>query len=94
MLLKIPCVVRNLEFSKRLCDFGASLNLMPLSIFKKLGLGEVKPRSMSLQLADQSIKRTYGKVEDVLVKVDKFIISMDFMVLDYEEEKNCPLILR
>ena len=88
----IPCVVGNLEFDNCLCDLGASINLMPLSIFKKLGLGEVKPSSMVLQLADQSFKRPYGKVEDVLVKVDKFIIPVDFVVLDYEEDKNCPLI--
>ena len=88
----IPCVVGNLDFGKCLCDLGASINLMPLSIFKKLGLGEVKPSSMVLQLADQSFKRPYGKIEDVLVKVDKFIIPVDFVVLDYEEDNNCPLI--
>ena len=82
----IHCVVGNLEFAKYLCDLKASINLMSLSIFKKLGLGEVKLSSMVLQLADQSTKRPYGTIEDVLVKVDKFIIPVDFVVLDFEED--------
>ncbi|XP_050233254.1 uncharacterized protein LOC126681748 [Mercurialis annua] len=57
----IPCVVGDMEFSKCLCDLGASINLMPLSIFQKLVLGDVKETSMLLQLADQSIKRPHGR---------------------------------
>ena len=58
-----------------LCDLGASINLMPFSVFRRLGIGEVKPTTMSLQLADRSIKHPRGIVEDVLVKVDKIIFS-------------------
>ncbi|XP_075473912.1 uncharacterized protein LOC142504961 [Primulina tabacum] len=76
-----------------LCDLGASINLMPLYVFRKLGLGEPKPTRMSLQLADRSVKYPRGVIEDVLVKVDKFIFPADFLVLDMEEDIEMSLIL-
>ena len=66
---------------------------MPFSIFKKLGLGEPRPITVSMQLADRSIKHPRGITEDVLVKVDKFIFPVDFIVLDMEEDKEIPIIL-
>ncbi|XP_073314707.1 uncharacterized protein [Primulina huaijiensis] len=66
---------------------------MPYSCFEKLGIGEVKPTTISLQLADRSIKYPRGFIEDVLVKVDKFIFLVDFVVLDMEEDRENPLIL-
>ena len=66
---------------------------MPFSIFRKLGLGEPKPTTITLQLADRSIKYPRGIVEDVLVKVNKFIFPVDFIVLDMEEDYDVPLIL-
>ena len=66
---------------------------MPLTIFRKLGLGEPKPTTVTLQLADRSIKHPKGIVEDVLVKVDKFIFSVDFIVLDMIKDPEVPLIL-
>ncbi|KAL5573695.1 hypothetical protein UlMin_023292 [Ulmus minor] len=89
----IPCIIGDFNFDKVLCDLGASINLMPLSIFRKLGLGEVKPTTVSLQLTDRSIKHPRGIIEDVLVKVDKFIFPADFIVLDMEEDREIPLIL-
>ena len=89
----IPCVIGDIYFNKALCDLGASINLMPLSIFRKLGVGEVKPTMMSLQLADRSIKHPRGIIEDVLVKLDKLIFPVDFVVLDMEEDREVPLIL-
>ncbi|XP_024022201.1 uncharacterized protein LOC112091842 [Morus notabilis] len=83
----------NAVFEKELCDLGASINLMPLSIFQKLGLGEARPTIVTLQLADRSIKHPRGVIEDVLVKVDKFIFPADFIVLDMEEDKEIPIIL-
>ncbi|XP_073120421.1 uncharacterized protein [Henckelia pumila] len=80
-------------FHKALCDLGASINLMPYSVFRKLSLGEPKSTRMSLQLADRSIKYPRGIIEDVLVKVDKFIFPVDFVVLDMEEDLDMPLIL-
>ncbi|XP_073289849.1 uncharacterized protein [Primulina huaijiensis] len=89
----IPCMIGDVVFHKALCDLGASINLMPLSVFRKLGLGEPKPTRMSLQLADRSVKYPQGIIEDVLVKVEKFIFSADFVVLDMEEDMEMPLIL-
>ena len=66
---------------------------MPLTIFRRLGLGEAKPMTVTLQLADRSLKHPQGVIEDVLVKVDKFIFLIDFIVLDMEEDKEIPIIL-
>ena len=80
----IPCMIGDSTFDKALCNIGPSINLMPLSVFRKLGLGEVKPTTISLQMADHSLRFPRGIIEDVLVKVDKFIFPMDFVVLDME----------
>ena len=61
---------------------GSSINLMPLSIYRRLGLTEAKPTNMTLQLVDRSLTYPRGVVEDVLVKVDKFIFPVNFIVLD------------
>ncbi|XP_057426275.1 uncharacterized protein LOC130719681 [Lotus japonicus] len=89
----IPVDIEGLSGAKALCDLGASINLMPLSMFKKLNMGEATPTLMSLQLADRSIKHPYGIAEDVLVRVDKFIFPVDFVILDIEEDSRVPLIL-
>ena len=83
----IPCTIWNAIFARALCDLGASINLMPLSIFRRLGLGEARPTTVTLQLADKSLKHPRGVIEDVLVKVNKFIFPADFIVLDMEEDK-------
>ena len=69
---------------KALLDLGASVNLLPYSVYKQLGLGELKPTSITLSLADRSIKIPKGTVEDVLIQVDKFYYPVDFVVLDTE----------
>ena len=89
----ILCTIGKSYFDRALCDLGASINQMPLSIFRKLGLGEVKPTTLSLQLVDRSIKYPKGVIEDVLVKVDKFIFPADFIALDMDEDNEIPLIL-
>ncbi|XP_038707297.1 uncharacterized protein LOC120002610 [Tripterygium wilfordii] len=89
----ISCTIENSYFEKSLCDLGTSVNLMPFSIFRKLGLGEPKATTISLQLADRSIKHPRGVIEDVLVKIDKFFFPTDFIVLDMEEDDEIPLIL-
>ena len=66
---------------------------MPFSIFRKLELGKMKDIGVSLQLADQSAKKPRGIIEDVLVRVDKFIFLVDFIVLEMEENTEVPLIL-
>ncbi|GKU88763.1 hypothetical protein SLEP1_g2989 [Rubroshorea leprosula] len=93
MSFSIPCIIGHVNFDKALCDLGTSINLMPFHVFRKLGLGEPSPTTVPLQLADRSIKYPRGVVEDVLVKVDKFIFPVDFIVLDMEEDFEMPLIL-
>ncbi|XP_061340965.1 uncharacterized protein LOC133287386, partial [Gastrolobium bilobum] len=89
----IPIAVGNTNVGRALCDLGASINLMPLSICKSLGITNLKPTMVSLQLADRPLRRPNGIIEDVLVKVDKFIFLADFIVLDMEEESEMPLLL-
>ena len=69
---------------KDLLDLGASVNLLPYSVDKQLGLGELKPTSITLSLADRSVKIPRGMIEDVLVQVDKFYYLVDFFVLDMD----------
>ena len=90
----IPCTIGDCTFNNILCDLGASINLMPYSMMQKLGLDEPKPTNVSLQLVDRSITYPKGVLEDVLVKVGKFIFPIDFIVLDMEEDLEVPLILR
>ena len=82
---------------KALLDLGASVNLLPYSVYKQLGLGELKPININLSLADRSVKIPKGIVEDVLVKVDKFYYPVDFVVLDTESivvrPNHVPIIL-
>src|SRR5580765_5011870 len=66
---------------------------MPLTMFKRLNLGEVTPTMISLQMADRTIKAPYGICEDVLVRVDKFFFHVDFVILDMDEDERVPLIL-
>ncbi|XP_010546472.1 PREDICTED: uncharacterized protein LOC104818551 [Tarenaya hassleriana] len=83
----------NTECNAALCDLGASVSLLPLSIFKKLNVGELKPTSMALQLADRSVKYPAGILEDVPLKVGNFYVPVDFMVLDMDEDSRVPIIL-
>ena len=82
---------------KALLDLGASVNLLPYSVYKQLGLGELKPTNITLSLADRSVKIPKGIVEDVLVKVGKFYYPVDFVVLDTEPiavgPNHVPIIL-
>ncbi|KAL6344263.1 hypothetical protein AAG906_037828 [Vitis piasezkii] len=69
---------------KALLDLGASVNLLPYFVYKQLGLGELKPTSITLSLADRSVKIPRGMIEDVLIQVDKFYYPVDFVVLDLD----------
>lgn len=88
----IPCSV-GLNFSSNtLCNLGARINLMPLCTYDLLGLGETKPTTVKLQLANRSYIFPYGEIENVLVKVDKFTLPVHFVVIDIED-KDVPLIM-
>ena len=80
-----------------LLDLGASVKLIPLSVYQKLRLGELKPTSGTLQLVDCSVREPKGIVEDVLVKIEQFYYPVDFIVLDYQlvlhSRVHIPIIL-
>jgi hypothetical protein len=87
----IPCGIGK-EKLRGLCDLGASINLMPLSIFKRLKIGEMRPTGISLIMADKSEVKPAGVVENVLVKVEHLLFLVDFVVIEMKED-SVPLIL-
>ncbi|KAI3694808.1 hypothetical protein L1987_77789 [Smallanthus sonchifolius] len=89
----IPCLLGSLPLHHALADLGASINLMPYSLYKQLDLGEPQPTRMSISLVDRSVKYPRGIVENLLVKVNKFVFPMDFDILDMEVDDGVPLIL-
>ncbi|XP_060183006.1 uncharacterized protein LOC132612955 [Lycium barbarum] len=89
----IPCTIGVSKFAKALCDIGASINLIPLVIFNKLGLGTPQPTTMRLLKADRTIKRLVGILFNVLIRVDRFIFSVDFVILDCEVDFEVSIIL-
>ena len=89
----IPCTVGSLHFAKALCDLGASINIMPLLIYKKLGLGNPKPTAMRLRMDDRTVKRPIGILHDVLVKVESFIFPTDFLIRVCEVDFEVRVIL-
>ena len=95
--LTISVNIGGISVEKSLLDLGASVNLLPYSMYKQLGLGELKPTSITLSLADRSIKIPKGTIEDVLIQVDKFYYPVDFVVLDTEPvavgANHVPIIL-
>ncbi|XP_022157244.1 uncharacterized protein LOC111024002 [Momordica charantia] len=90
----IPCSVGSKNLGRALCDLGARINLMSLSVFKELNIGEARPTTVTLQLADRSIKKPEGKIEDLLVKVDELIFPIDFIILDCEADLEVSMILK
>ncbi|KAM1088002.1 hypothetical protein ACFX2B_013337 [Malus domestica] len=96
ILPPFPQRIGNHLFDQALLDLGASINLLPYALYQELRLGELKPTLITLQLADKSVKRPRGILEDVLVKVNEFILPADFVVLDMEESSmssSLPIIL-
>ena len=95
-----PTIIVNIGgtcIDKALLDLGASVNLLPYTMYKQLGLGEMKPTNITLSLADRSVKIPKGIVEDILVKGDNFYYPVDFVVLDTEpmaeSTHQVPIIL-
>ncbi|XP_070025946.1 uncharacterized protein [Nicotiana sylvestris] len=89
----IHCIIGSVEFAKAFCDLGKSINLIPYSVFKTLGVGKPRPTSMRLQMADRTMNRPLGVIEDVLVCVDKFILAVDFIILYFEVDYEVSIIL-
>nr|GEW73724.1 reverse transcriptase domain-containing protein [Tanacetum cinerariifolium] len=88
----IPCGFSELK-CKALANLGASINLMPLSVWKKLGLRDLIPTRMTLELANRAICTPDGIARDVFIPVGKFTFPVDFVVVDYESDPRVPLIL-
>nr|GEV98876.1 reverse transcriptase domain-containing protein [Tanacetum cinerariifolium] len=89
----IPCDFSEFDNCLALADLGASINLMPLSIWKKLKLPTLNDTKMVLELADRTISKPMGVAENVFVKDSKFYFPADFVVLDFVAEPRVPLIL-
>ncbi|GJT17963.1 reverse transcriptase domain-containing protein [Tanacetum coccineum] len=89
----IPCEFSGINTCNALADLGASINLMPYSVWKNLSLPELTPTCMTLELADRSISEPIGIAEDVYVTVGKFQFPADFVVVDFEPDPRVPLIL-
>ncbi|GJT09070.1 putative nucleotidyltransferase, ribonuclease H [Tanacetum coccineum] len=89
----IPCDIGQLHINNALVDIGASISLMPYTMYKKLSLGEPNATRMSFELADRSIQYRRGIIENILIKVDKFVLLIDFVILDMPEDTRVPIIL-
>ncbi|XP_021668155.2 uncharacterized protein LOC110655957 [Hevea brasiliensis] len=89
----IPCPFGNMNIDKALYDLSANVSLMRLSICQKLNVKELRPTTISLQLVDWSIKYPIGILENIPIKVGKFFIPVDFIVLEIEEDVQIPKIL-
>ncbi|GKD17493.1 reverse transcriptase domain-containing protein [Tanacetum coccineum] len=89
----IPCDFLELDEYLALADLGASINLMPLSVWKNLLLPELTSTRMILELADRSTVHPKGVAKDVFLKVGKFYFPADFVVVDYDVDPRVPLIL-
>jgi len=89
----IPFVIGNGTIEKAMCDLEASVSLLLLSLFKRFGIGEVKPTRMTLQLVDRSIIYPVRILQDIPIKVGKIYIPADFVVVDIEEDSQIPILL-
>ncbi|XP_016168488.1 uncharacterized protein LOC107611032 [Arachis ipaensis] len=89
----IPCTFGTITFEKALCDLGSSINLIPLSAMKKLGIQEAQATRITLQTADNSLRQAFGLVENVLVQVGELFLPADFVILDMGENTDDSIIL-
>lgn len=89
----IPCNIGESLYGKALCDLGDIINLIPFSIFTKLGVEAAKPTTITLQLGDISHCYPQGKIEDVLVRIDKFVFFVDFIIMDFNADEETSILL-
>ncbi|XP_062147736.1 uncharacterized protein LOC133856697 [Alnus glutinosa] len=93
-MFTIPCTIGNMRFEKAMADLGASINVMPYSIYASLKLGPLLKTGVVIQLADRSIAYPKGVVEDVLVQINDLVFPADFYVLDMENgDQTAPILL-
>ncbi|XP_016173388.1 uncharacterized protein LOC107615883 [Arachis ipaensis] len=86
----IPYIIGNVMFEKALCDLGSSINLMPLSVMKKLGIQEAHLTRIALEMADKYRKQAYRLVENVLVQVGELFLLANFLILDMGRIQMTP----
>ena len=84
----ISCSIGKTDIHNALYDLGAGVSVMPYSLYKRLGLGEYSPTSITLQMADKSTKQPIGMIEDVLLRIDEHVIPTDFVILEMPEDEN------
>ncbi|XP_050918822.1 uncharacterized protein LOC127136284 [Lathyrus oleraceus] len=89
----VPCTVKEKTFKKVLIDSGASVSLMPLSIYQRLGIRNVSDTRTNMKFEDHSIQNAYGMAEDVLVTIEEFSFPIDFVIIDIHEDEETPIIL-
>ncbi|GJU80076.1 putative reverse transcriptase domain-containing protein [Tanacetum coccineum] len=89
----IPCIIGQSGITKALANLGASISLMPYSMFLRVNLGDLKPTRMCIELANKTTQFPNGIAENVVVKIDKFVFPVDFVILDMEEDHRIPIIL-
>lgn len=91
----IPFNIGEIFYGRYLCDLGNNITIMPLSIFKNLGIGATRQTTITLQLADKSICYPQGKIKDffVVVKVDEFMFPIDFVIMDFSIGEDTPILL-
>ncbi|CAM8960103.1 unnamed protein product [Rhodiola kirilowii] len=92
----IPCTIGNIRIENCMLDLGASINVLPFSIYSCLRIGPLEPTGLTIQLADRSCKQPEGKIEDVLVQVGKLVFPADFYVLKMENggpTDHAPILL-
>ncbi|XP_015970663.1 uncharacterized protein LOC107494148 [Arachis duranensis] len=88
----IPCTIGTITFEKTLCDLRSSINLMPLFVIRKLGIQEVLPTKISLEMEDKSLKRAYELLENVLVKLEDIYLPANFVILDTRKDRDNSII--
>ncbi|KAL1215292.1 hypothetical protein V5N11_016085 [Cardamine amara subsp. amara] len=91
--LEDPCSINNQAFGKSLCDLGASVSIMPLSVAEMFGYHKFLPSMLSLVLADRTVRFPHGLLENVPVRIEKLEIPTDFIIMKIDEEPEDPLIL-
>ncbi|GJX15608.1 hypothetical protein Tco_0216440 [Tanacetum coccineum] len=89
----LPCSIGRLDFNNALANLGASISIMPFSMFKRLGIGKLESINMVVEMTDNTKCIPKGIVKNLLIKINKFIFSVDFIILDMVEDFKMPIIL-
>jgi len=89
----IPCVIGSEAIDKAMCDLGSSVSLLLLSLFKRMGIGELKPTKVTLKLADRTSIHPVGFIEGIPIKVGGIYIPTDFIILDMDEDDQVLILL-